>query len=149
MDLHLLQVVRWDGIDSRTEMMTQFLSHPVPDLLFLLLFLGLCLLHGSCASGSPHHESRHNLPVPLVRKADDADVFDCRVGEQAIFDFERVDVFAAADDEVFDAAGDFEVALGIHEGFVARLCCVLMLKLQLDSGSIDPFCVLKIRSEGL
>ena len=34
------------------------------------------------------------------------------MSQEAVFDFERVDVLAAADDEVFDAAGDFEVALG-------------------------------------
>lgn len=41
--------------------------------------------------------------------------------EQAVFDLEGVDVFAAADDEVFDAAGDGYVAVWGEGAFVAGL----------------------------
>ena len=42
--------------------------------------------------------------------------------EKAVFDFEGVDVFASADDEIFDPAGDFQIAVCVYEGFVAGLC---------------------------
>lgn len=41
--------------------------------------------------------------------------------KETVLDLERVDVFAAADDEVFDAACDLDVAVGVEEGFVACL----------------------------
>lgn len=71
--------------------------------------------------GIPNHAGRDDLSIALIRKPDDADFSDAGVAEDAVFDFEGVDVFAAADDEVFDAAGDLDVAVGGHAGFVAGL----------------------------
>lgn len=41
------------------------------------------------------------------------------MGDETLFDFEGGDVFAAADDHVFDAAGDDEEAVWIEEALVA------------------------------
>jgi len=41
--------------------------------------------------------------------------------KEAVLDFQGVDVFAAADDEVFDAACDLDVAVCVEEAFVACL----------------------------
>lgn len=41
--------------------------------------------------------------------------------QQAVFDLERVDVLPPADDQVFDAAGDGDVAVGVQGGFVTGL----------------------------
>lgn len=71
------------------------------------------------------HKRCHNLAVSFVRKAYHADFCDLGVAEEAVLDFERVDVFAAADDDVFDAAGDLQVAVGVHLGFVAGLLCIV------------------------
>jgi hypothetical protein len=38
---------------------------------------------------------------------------------ESVLDLERVDVFAAANDDIFEAAGDCAVAVGVDEGFVA------------------------------
>ena len=66
-------------------------------------------------------KSGDDLAVMLVLQPDDAGLLDGRMGEEDVFDLERGDVFAAADDEVFDAAGDLEVAVEGEEGFVACL----------------------------
>lgn len=47
------------------------------------------------------------------------------MGQKTVFDLEGVDVFAAADDQVFDAAGYGYVAVGGEGGFVA--CLFLLL----------------------
>ena len=92
-------------------MPTQPSPHPLPHLLD----------PGFLFSLVSDNERRDGLAVALVGEADYADVCDAGVAEEAVFDFERVDVLAAADDEVFDAAGDFDVAGGVHGAFVAGL----------------------------
>lgn len=47
------------------------------------------------------------------------------MGQKTVFDFERVDVFAAADDQVFDAAGYGYVAIWGEGGFVSCLFSVI------------------------
>jgi hypothetical protein len=97
--------------EQLTQMPTQPLPHPLPHLL-------RCNLHHM---GIPNHKGRDDLSIALIRQADDADFSDAGVAEDAVFDFEGVDVLPAADDEVFDAAGDLEVAVGGHASFVAGL----------------------------
>ena len=51
--------------------------------------------------------------------ADDGDVGDAWMGEETVFDFDGVDVFAADDDHVFAAAFEIKVAFGVFQGEVA------------------------------
>src|SRR6478735_1420484 len=59
------------------------------------------------------------LAVLLVRDADDLGVEDVGVGVEELLDLARVDVLAAADDHVLDAAGDLDVAVIVHDADVA------------------------------
>lgn len=59
------------------------------------------------------------LAVFGVGDAYDGGLRDGRVGDEALFDFEGGDVFAAADDHVFDAAGDDEEAVRVEVALVA------------------------------
>lgn len=48
------------------------------------------------------------------------------MGEEAVFDFEGVDILATADDQVFDPAGDADVAVRVEGAFVACLFISLL-----------------------
>lgn len=105
-------------------MITQLLTHPPLDPIFIrsrciLLFL---LLLGLLTR---NHKSRHDLSISLIGNTHDRNVPDSRMGQKTVFDLEGVDVFAAADDQVFDAAGYGYVAVGGEGGFVA--CLFLLL----------------------
>lgn len=84
---------------------------PVPNL-------GRVDLTSSCDGD---HERGDDLAVAVVGDADHADVGDGRARQEAVLDFQRVDVLAAADDQIFDAAGDPDVAVRVHLCFVAGL----------------------------
>lgn len=104
-------------------MITQLLANPPLDPIFIrsrriLLFLLLGLL-------TRNHKSRHDLSVSLIGDTHDRNVPDSRMGQKTVFDLERVDVFAAADDQVFNAAGYGYVAVWGEGGFVA--CLFLLL----------------------
>lgn len=66
-------------------------------------------------------EGGDDLAVFLVGDADDGHVGHAGVGQETVFDLERVDVLAAADDQVFDAACDRDVAVRADVCFVAGL----------------------------
>lgn len=91
-------------------MPTQTSPNPFPHLL-------LAHLHPLVQN----HKHSDNLAVPVIRDATSRGVQDGVVAEEAVFNIEGVDVFAAADDEVFEAPGDFDVALVVHFCFVAGL----------------------------
>ena len=64
------------------------------------------------------------------------------MGQKTVFDLEGVDVFAAADDQVFDAAGYGYVAVGGEGGFVA--CLFLLLDSWFQPGfSFSYMCLSK------
>jgi hypothetical protein len=54
----------------------------------------------------------------LVRTTDRAGRGHVRVGQQGVFDQGRVDVVAAADDEVLDPAGQLHESVGVQPGQV-------------------------------
>jgi hypothetical protein len=91
-------------------MMAQPFPNPAPDL-FDTDILAL----------NRHHERSDYLSVFFIGDANDGYLLDSVVREETVFDLEGVDVFAAADDEVFDAAGDGYIAFRVHGGFVAGL----------------------------
>ena len=101
-------------------MIAQLFTNPPLDPIFIssrcILLLGLL---------TRNHKSRHDLSVSLIGDTDDRNIPDGRMGQETILDLERVDVFAAADDQVFDAAGYGYVAVGGEGGFVA--CLFLLL----------------------
>jgi len=66
-------------------------------------------------------KGRDHFSVSFVWQAHHADFRNGRVAEEAVLDLERVDVFAALDDDVLDASGNLEIAVCVHFGFVARL----------------------------
>lgn len=89
--------------------MTQLLTHPQP----YVLLPQYCTVSPLLRTTSANNKRSDDFTIPFIRKPDNADVGDPRVGEEAVFDFERVDVFAATDDEIFDPAGDSQVAVGV------------------------------------
>lgn len=113
-------------------MMAQLLPHPTPDFFCRYRSIPLPLssfFSSTCSSATVrNHERGYDFAVAFVRQADDGDFRDGRMREEAVFDLERVDVLAALDDEVLDAAGDGDVAGGVDGGFVARL----FLKKKID-----------------
>ena len=120
-------------------MITQILPHPPLDPLFissrciLLFLLGLL---------TRNHKSRHDLPVSLIRDTDDRNVPDSRMGQKTVFDLEGVDVFATADDEVFDAAGYGNVAVCGEGGFVACLFIISLVRFLISD--LNMFVFLKV-----
>ncbi|TFB01286.1 hypothetical protein CCMA1212_006777 [Trichoderma ghanense] len=66
-------------------------------------------------------EGGDGLAQPLVGDAGDGHLLDAGQLEEAVLDLERVDVLAAADDEVLDAPRDLDEAVGVHLGLVARV----------------------------
>ena len=60
------------------------------------------------AQADPGHQL---LAVALVGHADDGDVLDVGVAVEELLDLARVDVLAAPDDQVLDAADDVDVAV--------------------------------------
>ena len=82
-------------------------------VLELFLARGLALLED---------DARHDLlAVLLVRHADDLHVLDLRVRVEEVLDLLRVDILAAADDHILDAAGDLVVAVRQAARKVARV----------------------------
>ena len=59
-------------------------------------------------------QARISSPYRLVRHAHHLDVGDLRMGVEELLDLPRVDVLAAADDHVLDAADDLDVAVLAH-----------------------------------
>src|SRR5262249_58330121 len=55
---------------------------------------------------------------------------------QPVFDLLRRDVLAAADDQVLDAAGDPEIAVGIHARFVAGVQPAFVVDCRLRGGVV-------------
>ena len=100
-------------------MIAQLFTNPPLDPIFIssrcILLLGLL---------TRNHKSRHDLSVSLIGDTDDRNIPDGRMGQETILDLERVDVFAAADDQVFDAAGYGYIAVWGEGGFVACLFIV-------------------------
>ena len=69
---------------------------------------------------SPHRDERdHLLAQQRVRPADDRCRGNCRVQQQHVLDVARVDVEAAADDEVLAAVHHHQVAVGVDVPDVA------------------------------
>lgn len=66
-------------------------------------------------------ERADHLPVAVVGHAHDAGLAHARVALQRDLDLERVDVLAAADDQVLDAAGDVHVPIHVHARLVAAV----------------------------
>ena len=66
------------------------------------------------------HDGHHDLAPIVVGNADDADVADRRMADQHGLDLGRIDVDAAADDEVRAAVGEEEVAVGVDVPDVAE-----------------------------
>src|ERR1035441_7557429 len=64
---------------------------------------------------------QHGFAQAGVGDADDIDVGDLGMGVQEVLDFARVDVLSPADDGVFGAAPETEIAIGTHGGQVARV----------------------------
>src|SRR4051812_19479857 len=85
---------------------------------------------GALPQPEPDHEL---LAVLLVGDTDDLGIDDVGMGVEELLDLARVDVLAAADDHVLDAAGDLHVAVLVHDGEVSgvhppvtdRLCGAL------------------------
>lgn len=107
----------------RDQMARQLGPHPLP---YDILFQNLVSLAGVLAvvpfpPAMRHDEGGHGLAQPLVGHAHDAHLHDAVQLEEAVLDLERVDVLAAADNEVLDAAGDGDEALLVHLGLVARV----------------------------
>src|SRR4029453_7578060 len=59
------------------------------------------------------------LAVAVVGDAEHLDVLDLGVAIQEFLDLARIEIFAAADHHVLDAADDVAIALGIDDGEVA------------------------------
>src|SRR6185436_2610346 len=79
------------------------------------------LLHGP---GDPFTQPDPRADLLAVLATWDADhlhVADLLMGVQELFDFTGIDVLAAADDHVLDAAGDRHVALIVHHGEIAAV----------------------------
>lgn len=100
---------------EQTEMPAQSLPNPLPRL-----------PRREAPSSAPttipqHEEDGDDLAVHVVGDAACRGVGDGVVREQPVLDVEGVDVLAAADDDVFEAAGYGDVAGGVHFGFVAGL----------------------------
>src|SRR5438105_4364607 len=66
----------------------------------------------------------------FVGNAEDIGLADGGMVQEYLFDFARVDVFAAANDHLFFAAANVDVAVGVHDGEVARVK---------PSGRVDGF----------
>ena len=73
------------------------------------------------APGSQHDERVRRLAPLLVRHADDGRFLHRGMAQQHAFDLDRRDVLAAADDHVLDAVADLDVAVGVHDGRIARM----------------------------
>ncbi len=70
-------------------------------------------------AGPGDDEGAHLLAVFAAGDADDLHIQDARHAEEKFLDLARIDIFAAADDHVLDAAGDTQVAVFIHDAEVA------------------------------
>ena len=68
-----------------------------------------------------HHERAGALPKSRVGNAHEGDRLHGRMAEQETFDLDDRDVLAAADDDVLGAAGNADVAVGIHPGEISGL----------------------------
>ncbi len=64
---------------------------------------------------------RHHLAEKVIRQPVDVRIGDGRMFAQAVLDFLRRDVLAAADDQVLDAPRDADVAVGVDAGLVAAV----------------------------
>src|SRR5690242_235007 len=93
-------------------MMTQLLPNPAPHLICRDISLLAFMLD---------HKRSNNLAIPLVRQAGHTNLANSFVRKKTILDFERVDVFAALDDEVLDAACDANIAVSVHSRFVTGM----------------------------
>src|SRR6476469_1898443 len=76
-------------------------------------------LSGKTGVGARADPRHHLLAISLARYADHLGVDDVSVREEILLDFARVDVLAAADDHVLDAADDVDIALRIHRREIA------------------------------
>ncbi len=70
-------------------------------------------------AGSRSNERTDGLTPFVVGEPDDGDLADARVSKQEILELARIDVLAAPDDHVLDAADDVAVAVVGHRGEVA------------------------------
>src|SRR5450755_19354 len=61
------------------------------------------------------------LAVLWIGHADDLHIADLGMGIEELLDLARVDVFAAAYDQILDAAHDIDIPLGIHRRQVAGM----------------------------
>src|SRR6516225_4696824 len=61
------------------------------------------------------------LAIAIVGDTDHLHVLDLRMAVEKFLDLARIDVFAAADDHVLDAADDVAIALGVDSGEVAGM----------------------------
>ena len=74
---------------------------------------------GGEAGGAGHDEGHHALAPPVVGLADHRDVPHLGMPRQDLLDLDRMDVLAAADDHVVDAARDEEIAVPVDIAHVA------------------------------
>src|SRR5437667_9919911 len=77
------------------------------------------LVLGRVLAGLQLDPGEHRLPQALIGQSAYIDVGDLGVGVQKFLDFARIDIFAAADDHLLDAAGDMKSAVGPHSSQVA------------------------------
>ena len=85
----------------------------------LLLDVALQLVGVERLALLQHDRGAHLLAELVVRHADDGRLLDRRVLVEHLLDLARVDVVAAADDQVLLAVDDEEVAVLVHLGHVA------------------------------
>src|SRR3954451_12063006 len=72
-------------------------------------------------TGSGADERGDHLAHQVIGKPDDRNLTDSRMSEEELLQFARIDVLAASDDHVFEAALDRAVATLVHRAQIARV----------------------------
>src|SRR6266567_7689089 len=66
-----------------------------------------------------NNEGVRRLAPALMRQANDRHLLHCGVSQEHTFDFDRGDVFSAADDDVFQAVAYLHIAIRMDDGGIA------------------------------
>src|ERR1700733_2842379 len=85
----------------------------------LALAEGAYLVGGQALAGPDADPGAQLLAVALVGDAENLHVLDLRMAIQEFLDLARIEVFAAADHQVLDAADDVAIAFVIDDGDIA------------------------------
>src|SRR5438105_6861486 len=75
-----------------------------------------------CALGFlEHNKSVWRLAPAIMRQPDDRDLLHRRMPQKHALNFDRGNVFAATDDNVFEAVANLDVTIRMHHRSIARM----------------------------